>query len=89
MLEFLAGLGAGTVAWTALSMVLASRKDRKAREDRQRFAEMQRQILAVQDYVAFCSLNRADSESAQSRRMDMWRLKVQVRDHAAAAFLEG
>lgn len=86
MLEFIAGLATGTVAFAAISFALASRKDRRAREQMRRFAEMQTAIFDVQDQVSFCALNRAGSESVENRRLDSWRIKVAARDRAASAY---
>ena len=86
MLEFIAGLGAGTVAWMALSFALASRKDRRAREQMRRFGEMQSAIFDVQDHTAFCLLCRPGSERVANDRTDLWRIKIEARDRAAAAY---
>lgn len=86
MLEFFAGLGAGTVACMALSVAIASRKDRRAREQMRRFAEMQDAAWEVQDFVAYCALHRAGSEAAESRRWSVFTTKCEARDRAAAAY---
>lgn len=86
MLEFIAGLGAGTVAWMALSFALATRKDRKAREQMRRFAEMQQAIFDVQDAA---NLNwyypTTELTVLEDRLKEMRALKVD-RDRAAAAY---
>lgn len=86
MLKFLAGLGAGTVAWMALSFALASRKDRKAREQMRRLADMQAAIFDVQDAA---NLNwyypTTEPTVLESRLKEMRALKA-ARDRAAAAY---
>lgn len=86
MLTFLAGLATGTVAFAALSFAIASRKDRKAREQLRRFAEMQDAAWEVHDFVAYCALHRAGSEAAESRRWSAFTTKCEARDRAAAAY---
>lgn len=56
MLEFIAGLGAGTIAFAALSFALASRKDRKAREQMQRLAALKQAEYDVQDAAYFAAM---------------------------------
>ncbi len=81
MLEFIAGLGAGTVAWMALSFALASRKDRKAREQMRRFAEMQEAIFDVQDAVADLTI----PHHGEGTRLILADLRAS-RDRAAAVY---
>lgn len=83
------GAAIGTLAFTALSMLLASRKDRKAREKRRQFAEMQRAIFDVQDQAFFCQAHPTTNvESICARDDEMLNLQA-ARDRAAAAYLEG
>lgn len=89
MLEFIAGLGAGTIAWAALSFALASRKDRRAREKRRQFAEMQRAIIDVQDAVADVTMDPPiNPVHRQTAIRDLDDLR-RDRNRAAAAYLEG
>ena len=86
MLEFIAGLGAGTVAWMAMSFTLASRKDRRAREQMRRFAEMQEAIFDVQDAVADAVMSPPPNEVyRQTEIRDLEELRA-VRNRAATRY---
>lgn len=83
------GAAFATLAWTALSMLLASRKDRKAREKLRQFAEMQRCIFDVQDAVADVTMDPPiNPVHRQTAIRDLDDLR-RDRDRAAAAYLEG
>lgn len=86
MLEFIAGCGAGTVVWMALSFTRASRKDRKAREQMRRFAEMQVAAWAVQDQSALIIMDPPKSSGGWIQTLDRWEDLRDTRDRAAAAY---
>ena len=81
MLEFIAGIATGIVTLTVLSFALASRTDRKAREQMRRFAEMQEAIFDVQDAVADLTI----PHHGEGTRLILADLRAS-RDRAAAAY---
>ena len=80
------GAAIGIVAFTALSFALASRKDRKAREQMQRLAALKQAEYDVQDAAVLLVMDPPTGPVTRREAADDWQANRRHRNDMCAAY---